>query len=64
MYYPELVQYVVIDDEQREGIRVKLLAADGNYIDGMFLDRRNKSQGSSHFGNKLVTMLLTIKASA
>lgn len=39
---------------QRNGVRAKLLAADGNYIDGMFLDRRNKSLGESHRGNKLV----------
>ena len=42
---------------QRRGVRVKLLAADGNCIDGMFLDRRNKSLGTNHYGNKLVTML-------
>ena len=42
-------------DAQRDGIRIKLLTTDGNYIDGMFLDRRNKSLGNSYYGNKLVT---------
>ena len=45
---------------QRGGIRVKLLAADGNHIDGMFLDRRNISLGNSHYGNKLVMILFLV----
>ena len=40
---------------QRGGIRAKLLAADGNYIDSMFLDRRVNSVGKCHCGNKLVS---------
>jgi len=43
---------------QRDGIRAKLLAADGNYIDAMFLDRRINSLGKYYYGNKLVTIIL------
>ncbi|XP_065916887.1 phosphatidylserine lipase ABHD16A-like isoform X2 [Dysidea avara] len=38
---------------QRNGIRIKLLAADGNCIDAMFLDRRMTSH-KNDYGNKLV----------
>ena len=39
---------------QRGGIRAKLLTADGNYIDTIFLDRRIDSLEKYHYGNKLV----------
>ena len=42
---------------QRGGIRAKLLAADRNHIDVIFLDRRIELLGKYHFGNKLVNTI-------
>ena len=55
LLYSNVVTLINVKHLQRGGIRAKLLAADGNHIDTIFLDRRIESLGKYHFGNKLVS---------
>ena len=52
--YRDVVTLAIVKCLQNGGIRAKLLAADGNHIDTLFLDRRIESLGKYHFGSKLV----------